>query len=214
MPASTNMKIKVCGMKIPVNINRVLTHRPDYMGFIFYKKSPRYINWQTIEHLEVPNTSSTLRVGVFVNPDLMELEEIQRKLSLDLIQLHGSESPCLVENIKTKDFKVIKAFQIGDKFNWKNLDPYLGIVDYFLFDTRSDNYGGSGTKFDWNILKDYPQQLPFFLSGGISLKDTDKIKNMDIPYLHGVDINSQFELEAGLKDPELIAQFIKSVKYA
>ena len=148
---------------------------------------------------------SISKVGVFVNETLDNILSISNKYGLEYIQLHGDEDLSFANSLKEKGLKIIKVFRVMDTipFFAKN---YEGIADYFLFDTVSVNYGGSGRHFDWNILKNYNLKVPFLLSGGVQLDDISKIKSMGIEQLVGVDVNSRFELEPGLKDMDLLHQ--------
>ena len=198
------LKLKVCGMKHSDNIQSLIEIKPDFMGFIFYPKSPRYAS-EMDEDLIMRIPISISKVGVFVNETLDNILSISNKYGLEYIQLHGYEDLSFANSLKEKGLKIIKVFRVMDTipFFAKN---YEGIADYFLFDTVSVNYGGSGRHFDWNILKNYNLKVPFLLSGGVQLDDISKIKSMGIEQLVGVDVNSRFELEPGLKDMDLLHQ--------
>lgn len=201
------MKIKVCGMKFAENISDLAKLSPDMMGLIFYSKSPRYVNDSPIPPIE----ANIKRVGVFVNADRETILQKKKDYHLDLIQLHGNESPIFCENLN-KMIPVIKAFSIGNVEDFKETERYEGLCSYFLFDTKTHQYGGSGQKFDWNILDAYEGGTPFILSGGISAKDCNTIKNITHPMLYSIDINSRFEIEPGLKDINLLEQFINEIR--
>ncbi|MEO9484229.1 MAG: phosphoribosylanthranilate isomerase [Ekhidna sp.] len=200
----SELKLKVCGMRNPENIQGLVELKPDFMGFIFYSKSPRYAD-EMDEDLIMRIPLSIQKVGVFVNESLSQIVEIAGKYGLEYIQLHGDEDLSFANALKEKGLKVIKVFRVMDSipFFAKN---YEGIADYFLFDTASINYGGSGRHFDWNILKNYNLKVPFLLSGGIQLEDVSKIKSMEIEQLIGVDVNSRFEIEPGMKDLEKLRE--------
>ncbi|MFT6688089.1 MAG: phosphoribosylanthranilate isomerase [Saprospiraceae bacterium] len=140
------------------------------------------------------------------------METISKKYKLDLIQLHGDESPVFCENLKEGKLKIIKAFQIDDQFNFSLLNEYEGTVDYFLFDTKSKSYGGSGRKFNWSLLSNYSYKTPFFLSGGINEKDISEIKKIKTLTIEAIDINSCFEISPALKNIPKVSEFIKRVK--
>ena len=198
-------------MREPRNIKEILSSNPDFIGFIFYKDSKRLVNAETLDYLENQKISAK-KVGVFVNHNIVEVISLVYKYNLDLVQLHGTEPIAYVQELCHSDISIIKAFSIDKEFNWDSLSPYLDKVDYFLFDTACSTYGGSGIKFDWGILEEYKHDKPFFLSGGISIKDTDELKALNIPTLHAVDINSQFETEPGLKNHELVSSFLNNIR--
>lgn len=204
-------KIKICGMKFPENISEIATLQPDYLGFIFYDKSPRYFK-NLIPDLD----KSIKKVGVFVNPTFEEIEEKIKQYELDLIQLHGDESPEFCALIEKKLVKVIKAFSIYKEFNFKDLEKYYNYCSYYLFDTKGDNYGGNGTTFNWDTLKTYNLQKPYFLSGGIgpeSKRDLKQFFGKDYSQnCIAIDLNSKFEIEPGLKNPETLREFITILK--
>ena len=194
------MKLKVCGMKYEQNIKDVAQLHPDYMGFIFYEKSPRYFNG----NLPIL-PKSTQKVGVFVNAFLDDILDKIRRYNLQFVQLHGNESPNFCKALKKTSVKVIKVFSISDDFNFDTIKPYESVCDYFLFDTKGKYHGGNGIAFDWNLLKNYPSKKPFFLSGGIGVEEIEKIKKMNLP-IHAIDVNSKFEIEPGLKNLQLIKE--------
>ena len=189
-------------MRNPQNIEGLIALKPDFIGFIFYPKSPRYADGLD-EDLIMRVPISIHKVGVFVNEELEKIIEIAEKYGLEYIQLHGDEDLSFANTLKEHGLKVIKVFRVMDSipFFAKN---YQGIADYFLFDTASLNYGGSGRHFDWNILKNYNMDVPFFLSGGVQLEDVPTIKSMRIEQLAGIDVNSRFESAPGMKDLEKI----------
>ena len=199
------MKIKICGLKFESNIIDLSKLEPDYMGFIFWEKSKRYVKSST------PNLSNMKikKTGVFVNA---HFENIMDKINihkLEAIQLHGQESPTFCKKIKNLGIEIIKAFSIDENFNFDILKKYDLFSDYFLFDTKGKSPVGNGIPFNWEILRNYKYKKQFFLSGGIGVESLDaikKIKNLDLP-LFCVDINSRFELSPGKKNIELIKSF-------
>ena len=202
------MKLKVCGMKFPENIIEIENLKPDFMGFIFWDKSVRYYNKTSISI-----SSEINRVGVFVNEKIEEVLKKIKLYSLDFVQLHGGENEDYCNAIKDH-CKIIKVFSVDKGFEFKDSKPFENLCHYFLFDTKTSSYGGSGEKFDWNILNNYDSKKPFFLSGGISLDDIDEIKkifNSKLPLL-GIDINSQFENKLLEKDCNKIKLLIKNLK--
>lgn len=206
------MKVKVCGMKYNDNIDQISKLKPDYMGFIFYKNSSRFVNDILITSQIKKFPKSIKKVGVFVNETSSEIENISKKYELNYIQLHGDESPLFCNQLKEKKLKVIKAFQMDDSFDFSILNEYKEHVDFFLFDTKSNGYGGSGKKFNWNVLSNYSHKIPFFLSGGINEKDVSEIKKIKTLNIEAIDINSCFEISPALKNIPKISEFIKRIK--
>lgn len=207
------MKVKVCGMRNPENIEKIIKLKPDYMGFIFYPKSKRYIG--DIEPTMLTNGlfKKTKKVGVFVNELLRDVVVQSNTYGLDLVQLHGNESEEYCYELHCMDVPVIKAFGIDDDFDFHSTSDFAKYCDYFLFDTKIGNQsGGTGKKFDWGILENYNTNIPFFLSGGIDVQDLDEIKKIDHPQLYGVDINSKFETEPAIKNVNKVEEFIKNLK--
>lgn len=198
-------------MKYPENIEDLNKLPIDYMGMIFYQKSPRYIDYQLWQNVGDIDSSNIKRVGVFVNSGIDFIVEMIDKYKLDLIQLHGNESPNFCSELN-KFTPIIKAFSISESSDFEQTKAYEGLQGYFLFDTKTPQYGGSGKKFDWAILDAYNGDTPFFLSGGISAEDIQQIKAIKHPRLYGVDLNSKFEIEPGLKDIQLLDQFIKQLR--
>ena len=205
------MIIKVCGMKHPDNIKDLNQLPIDFMGLIFYPKSPRYVENLSWNDIKDKVHTGIERVGVFVNADMDEIMEMTNRVYLDLIQLHGDESPEFAEELN-ETIPVIKAFSISEASDFDKTKEYDGKVSYFLFDTKTPQYGGSGQKFDWSILDAYTGKTPFLLSGGISLEDAEEIKAIEHPKFCGIDLNSKFETEPGIKDIEQLKQFIKNLR--
>jgi len=206
------LKLKVCGMRLAANIAAVAELQPNYLGFIFYEKSPRLISEVSAELIKyIPSEIKT--VGVFVNEDLEKVKDRINTLKLKAVQLHGSESAGYCEVLKSDypSLEVIKAFGIDEDFNFSDLELYLNVADYFLFDTKTKAHGGSGKTFDWSVLDRYAYSKPYFLSGGIDLEHAATIASISDPRLYAVDINSKFETEPGLKDAEKIKEFIKEI---
>lgn len=201
-------KLKVCGMKQASNIAAVADLQPDYMGFIFYQKSPRFISEVSAELIKyLPQSIKT--TGVFVNESLENVEVAIMKYQLKAIQLHGAENPTYCKHFKQKGVEVIKAFGIDETFDFSTLLPYIDTVDFFLFDTQTVAHGGSGKVFNWDLLSNYKLEKPYFLSGGIDLVHATALKQMEDSRFYAVDVNSRFELEPGLKDVQKLTQFIE-----
>lgn len=205
------LKLKVCGMKNLENIQGLVKVRPDFIGYIFYPKSKRYVG--LIPDKRIFEIESQInKVGVFVNTSIDEIMNALKNFNLDFIQLHGDETVELCEQLFHKGVKVIKAFQITEDFDFSILNDYVNVSDYFLFDTKTDSYGGSGRKFNWKVLEKYKLKHPFFLSGGIALEDVEEIIVFRHESLFAIDINSRFEDENGLKKIEQINEFKYSYK--
>lgn len=192
------MKIKVCGLKYTDNIRAVEALMPDYMGFICYDKSPRFIGGMDADEL-VNIATDVIKVGVFVNEDADSISKMIYKYKFDAIQLHGNESPEFCDMYK-HEVQVIKVFGVDGDFDFTQLKAYKNNVDYFLFDTKTPVHGGSGLTFDWNVLDNYKLNVPFFLSGGLSLDNLEEFKQIKHPAFYGVDLNSKFELSPAMKD--------------
>ena len=240
------MIIKVCGMREPENIRAVASLDIDLMGFIFYPKSSRYVQMisskagiipdYSVERLrglkarngenETAKTGDPVdadalpaRVGVFVDDMPQNIVTRVYNYSLDYVQLHGDESPVMIENLRhTLDpdiaprIKIIKALSIRSEEDVRRWRDYKGLVDLFLFDTPTEGYGGSGEKFDWTALEAYDGDVPFLLSGGIGPADAERIKSFQHPQFVGIDLNSQFETAPGVKDVELLRTFIAKIR--
>lgn len=195
-----DIKLKICGMKYPENIQDISTLHPDYLGFIFWEKSQR--KFDTNEILEVP--SPIKKVAVFVDEEEEKIKSIVDYYTFDVVQLHGSETPEFCEVIKSYGVDVIKAFSVDENFDFKQLTAYEPHIDYFLFDTKGKLPGGNGISFDWDLLSQYTLEKPFFLSGGIGLTSVDAIKSFlsteNAKYCHGIDVNSRFEKKKGFKN--------------
>ncbi|HEY9005857.1 MAG TPA: phosphoribosylanthranilate isomerase [Ohtaekwangia sp.] len=198
------IKLKVCGMRDEANIQAVAALQPNYMGFIFYDKSPRYIG----EDFLIPDIfpRSIKRVGVFVNEAEEKMLDAVQRFKLDYLQLHGDESAELCQSLKNENIGVIKVFSVGDGFDFAVTKPYKPVVDFFLFDTKGKYYGGNAKVFDWSILKNYDQEVPFFLSGGISAKNAEAIQSLTGMNIHALDVNSGVEDAPAIKSiPKLQA---------
>lgn len=199
-------------MREAQNIAEVAALKPDYMGFIFYPKSPRYVgdNWD-IEALKIL-AESIKPVGVFVNENIGHILSICNKYGIKTVQLHGHETPRFCSQLQRKGYTVFKAFQVDDDTKTEEIEAYSDKCDYFLYDTKSKGLGGSGQKFNWNKLKELNAAGPFLLSGGITADDAETIKALDFSNLKGLDINSKFETEPALKNIELLNEFIAEIR--
>lgn len=224
------MKLKICGMKL--NTKEVAELQPDYLGFIFWEPSSRFFDGGIPE---LPD--SIQKVGIFVDASVEEILDKIEKYNLQAVQLHGSESPEFCGELRPqrfsssiqdsadrlkplgssrRPFDIIKVFSIKDNFDFSVLEAFDKVCDYYLFDTKGKLPGGNGYTFDWSVLKNYPSNKPYFLSGGIGLKDIDAIKEFIIKpeskYCHAIDVNSRFEIEPGLKDLRKLNRFKKLFK--
>jgi phosphoribosylanthranilate isomerase len=203
-----DFKLKICGMRQAENISGVSALSPDYMGFIFYKGSKRYVG--NLDPELVKELSAGIKAtGVFVNEDLNTVIQAARDYNLAALQLHGNESPayCLQLKENLVDVEVIKAFGVAENFDFETLTAYAGTADYFLFDTQSVEHGGSGKRFKWSLLEAYIGTTPYFLSGGIGPEHAIELTQIDDPRFYGVDVNSRFETEPGLKDLGKLTDF-------
>jgi phosphoribosylanthranilate isomerase len=206
------MKIKVCGMRNRSNIEELVRLEPDYIGFIFYSISKRFMGCQIPEDVLALIPDNIKKVGVFVNEPFDNLLELIRGNRLELVQLHGNETPGYCERLKKLGISVIRAFGISSDFDFRAIKPYDRYCDYFLFDTLSGSPGGSGLKFDWRKLGQYHEDKPFFLSGGIQSTDIENINQIRHARLHAIDLNSGFEIEAGIKDIPKLKSFTDSIR--
>ena len=203
------MIIKVCGMRDEDNIRQLEQLDIDWMGFIFYSGSPRYVG-QKVKYLP----EKVKKIGVFVDQNPQIIRERAMQNNLDAIQLHGSEPPWYCINLQEEGYQVIKSFGIDPDGFIPNaqLNAYEGKCNYFLFDTKTKLHGGSGKRFNWEKLAEYNGDTPFILSGGISPEDAEEIKSFKHPKFAGIDINSRFETEPAIKDTEMIKSFIKQIR--
>lgn len=195
-----SLNLKVCGMKDPGNIQEIASLEPNYLGFIFYEKSPRNFDGKIPELQE-----NIKKTGVFVDASVEFMKEKAKEHDLKAVQLHGKESPEVCSALKSEGLEVIKVFSIKDTFDFRILQEYEGKVDFFLFDTKGKEKGGNGVTFNWELLHKYPSSTPFFLSGGIGLEELEKLKDFDLPEtFYGIDVNSRFETEPGIKNPDKV----------
>ena len=196
-------------MKYPENIKKIAALQPDYLGFIFWKKSSRLMDVELIP--ELPET--TKKVGVFVDALATEIRSKVAQYQLDIVQLHGNESASFCTEIKLLNVEIIKVFSIDTNFDFSVLEEFLPMVDYFLFDTKGKLPGGNGFTFDWKILENYPLEKPFFLSGGIGVNEIEAIKDFQKTKVAekciAIDVNSQFETKPGLKNTIELEKFKK-----
>ncbi len=203
------LKIKVCGLKDENNILNVSSLKPDFLGFIHYPKSKRFVGNQFAFPKNLPKQQK--KVAVLVNEPLKSAIKIFHK-GYDFLQIHGDEPPEYCRQLSEQNIPVIKAFGISNNYDFSLLSQYKPYAKLFLFDTKSSQYGGSGKKFNWSILKNYTLKKPFLLSGGITKDELEIILKLDHPQLFGVDLNSGFESSPGMKNIKDLAFFIDKIK--
>ncbi|MCX6327805.1 MAG: phosphoribosylanthranilate isomerase [Bacteroidia bacterium] len=204
------LKIKVCGLKDPYNIAEVAVLQPDYMGFILYPGSPRYVSLETAGKLVKYIPSSIQRVAVLVNEPFENAMKIAHSGFFDLIQLHGNETIDYCSKLSI-NINIIKAFSVAQTLP-PGLSGYLDFCKMFLFDTAGEKYGGNGKSFDHKILLHYSLDKEFILSGGISSANSTQIKSLKANKLIAVDLNSRFESKPGIKDVKLLKCFIEKIR--
>ena len=199
-------------MKFPKNILEVGAFQPDYMGFIFYPQSKRFVgeDFSTKSLEKLPE--SIKKVAVFVNETSERIIAIKKQFSFDFVQLHGDESVAECEILKEQNIKIIKVFSVDTYFNFNDVTAFEPVCDYFLFDTKTAKYGGSGQRFDWELLENYTLTKPFFLSGGLSIRNIGKIKYPKYPMLMGLDFNSQLEDSNTKKITEEVSELIEKIR--
>ncbi len=209
------MRVKVCGMTQIDQVDKLADAGVTFAGFIFYPKSPRYV-FKHMTTTQIRKENNVNKVGVFVNSSIEEVLHMVDECRLHMVQLHGDESPKYCEKIA--DYvSVVKAFRLSenDSVEWM-IRPFMDVCDMFMFDTMGAGYGGTGKKFDWNLLKGQTIGKPFFLSGGIEPGDEEKLKEFTgepvAKALFAIDINSKFEVAPGFKDMEKVKAFAESMK--
>lgn len=202
------MRLKVCGMRELENISALSELDPNYIGFIFWSESSRFVDKKT-----PPLDKKIIKTGVFVDATFDYILTKIKDHQLGAVQLHGQESCSYCKVIKNYGLKVIKSFSIKNTFDFNTLEDYENSCDYYLFDTKGKLPGGNGFTFDWKILNEYPSQKPFFLSGGIGVDNLNEIKKLvktKLP-IHAIDVNSKFETAPGNKNIELLKKFKKEI---
>jgi len=198
-------------MRDAENIKELIELKPDFIGFIFYDKSPRFVG-NTLDVELIQSIPREIRkVGVFVNATVDYILQNVKKYNLHYVQLHGNETPDFCKSLRLKGVNIIKAFRLDESFIFSQLNNYKPHVDFFLFDAKGDGYGGNGIAFDWSILKKYDNEKPYFLAGGISLDNLAELAGIT-PKPYAFDVNSKFEVEPGLKDIEKVAELITKMR--
>lgn len=224
------MLIKVCGMRDAENIREVSSLGIDLMGFIFWPKSSRYVTQMSSRAGIIPDrvgeeskesiaSSGLKKVGVFVDDMPQNIVTRIYNFGLDYVQLHGQESPVMIENLRrtlsdsiAPDIKIIKALSIREADDVKRWREYRDCVDMFLFDTKCETVGGSGKHFDWTVLDAYDGDIPFLLSGGIGPDDAERVRQFAHPMCVGIDLNSRFEVEPAFKDVVKLKDFVTELR--
>lgn len=206
------MKIKVCGLRDAANLEQIAALKPDFVGFIFYDQSPRFVGDQLDEATMKALPRSIRKVGVFVNASPESILRNVKKYDLQYVQLHGNETPEYCRSLQNRGINIIKAFRIDGSFNFSMLNNYKAFADFFLFDAKGDQPGGNGITFDWGVLKNYDNSKPFFISGGIGLDNLDQLEQLKGMKLYGVDVNSQVETAPGVKDVDKVKELIDRLR--
>ena len=207
------IRFKVCGMRDKENIDSLVDLKPDFIGFIFYDKSPRFVGEEFNPSISASVPNHIKKVGVFVNAETAYVIDKVKKYHLDFVQLHGRESAGYCKNLYDKNIGIIKAFGIDETFDFSTLKDYESCCEFYLFDTKVASYGGSGKKFDWKILEKYDFHKPFFLSGGIDIIVAEEILKLNNLNMITLDINSRFETTPGFKNIEMIKTFIEKFNH-
>jgi len=197
-------------MRDPKNMAEVAAFSPDYMGFIFYPKSPRYVG----ETFKTPTDFPTniIRVGVFVNESTENILRLAETHNQRFLQLHGSETVQQCLELKSHNYQIIKVFSVDDAFDFEQTKFYSDSANFFLFDTKGKYHGGNAKTFRWRLLEQYDQQVPFFLSGGLSPENVGEITELKGMNLHALDVNSGVEKAPALKDPQKIRALKENLK--
>lgn len=218
------MIIKVCGLREADNIREVAALGVDWIGMIFWPKSPRYVSMLPIRagilpdespHTQLTSPLAPKKVGVFVDPTAQDVITRVVSCGLDIVQLHGHESPTFIRNLRRTlgdGVKMMKAISVAGTDDVTTYKSYADSVDYFLFDAKCKTMGGSGEQFDWNVLQAYDGDVPFLLSGGIGLDDAKRVEAFCHEQCIGIDLNSRFETAPGVKDVAMLSQFINNLK--
>ena len=206
--APSRLLVKVCGMRDAVALAEVAALGPDFLGFIFAPKSPRFVGEALAPELVRALPPSIWKVGVFVNETTENILAIAKRFGLAAVQLHGQETSAQCEELSEAGLLVMKAFSVGQAVDFAALLPYVPYCDFFLFDTKGAAPGGNGAIFDWNLLSGYNLPVPYFLAGGLGLEHAAELAVLRLPGLVGVDLNSGFETAPGVKDAGRLAQML------
>ena len=214
LAAPSRLLVKVCGMRDAVALAEVAALGPDFLGFIFAPKSPRFVGEALAPELVRALPPSIWKVGVFVNETTENMLAIAKRFGLAAVQLHGQETPAQCEELSEAGLLVMKAFSVGQAVDFAALLPYVPYCDFFLFDTKGAAPGGNGAIFDWNLLSGYNLPVPYFLAGGLGLEHAAELAVLRLPGLVGVDLNSGFETAPGVKDAGRLAQMLTQLHFS
>jgi phosphoribosylanthranilate isomerase len=207
--SNKSLQIKVCGMRDPHNLEQVCALAPEFVGFIFYPGSKRFVGTTPDPALfDIPGTGIK-KVGVFVNEELSKVRRAIDLYSLDMVQLHGGESAEYCASLSGGTLVIKVMVPYADQ---SEIEKYRGVVDFFLFDSPGEGFGGTGQKFDWNLLEHLTMTTPFLLSGGIGPEDITALRSIDLQGLMGIDINSRFEISPGQKDTVRLNHFFNKIR--
>ena len=204
----SRLLVKVCGMREAASLTAVADLEPDFLGFIFAPSSPRYVGEVLTPDLVRGLPDRVQRVGVFVNEATAQVLVTAGRFGLSFVQLHGHEAPAQCAELQAAGLRVIKAFGVGEDFDFDALGPYVPHCDYFLFDAQGPAPGGNGRVFDWRVLENYPWPVPYLLAGGLRPEHAAVVRNLQLPGLVGIDLNSGLEIAPGVKDPARVAVFL------
>ncbi|RSK29543.1 phosphoribosylanthranilate isomerase [Hymenobacter metallilatus] len=203
--------LKVCGMADADSLQAVAALQPDFLGFIFYPQSKRYVGGRLPAAAVRALPAAIRRVGVFVDEQPAAVLDNVQEYGLDVVQLHGQESADVCLALRMTGVAVIKAFAVGEEFDFTRLEPYVGCVDYFLFDAAGAQPGGNGTAFRWELLQGYTLPVPYFLAGGIGPEHAVALPGLSLPGLFALDLNSRFETAPGVKDAGQLGRFFRAL---
>lgn len=196
-------------MRDAANIREVAELGPDFMGFIFYARSPRYVG----EDFAMPALPEGIqKTGVFVNEPVENVLRLAGQYGLNYVQLHSDETPAYCAEIKKAGLKILKAFAVDAAFDFGQLKAFEGVVDFFLFDTKGDGYGGHGRAFDWGVLSGYEGNTPFLVAGGVSNDNIGELLKLEHPLFYGIDVNSRYEISPGMKDVGALREIFFKLK--
>ena len=210
--APTRLLVKVCGMRDAAALAAVAALAPDFLGFIFAPRSPRFVGAALAPEQVRALPPTIWKVGVFVNETTENILATAHRFGLAAVQLHGQETPAQCEELNEAGLLVMKAFSVGQAVDFTALLPYVPHCDFFLFDTKGAAPGGNGAIFDWNLLSAYNLPVPYFLAGGLGLEHAAELAALRLPGLVGVDLNSGFETAPGVKDAGRVAEMLKALK--
>ena len=210
--APARLLVKVCGMRDAAALAAVAALGPDFLGFIFAPKSPRFVGEALAPEQVQALPPAVWKVGVFVNETTENILATAQRFGLAAVQLHGHETPAQCEELNEAGLLVMKAFSVGKAVDFDALLPYVPYCDFFLFDTKGAAPGGNGAIFDWNLLQTYNLPVPYFLAGGLGLEHAAELAALRLPGLAGVDLNSSFETAPGVKDAGRLEQMLEALR--